>query len=257
VVHLFLKRSDRAGTIQTPAGKLLRRDFFKGKEMRNRFFAMALVLCPAAAPVFAAGRVYAILMASGFSKRFGEANKLLAPFRGKPLARHTLDLVCGLGCFAGIFFVAAEEPVLALAGGLPLRAVRNEHPERGQRESIRLGLEAALGCGLSGGADPAADYYFFFPCDQPLLDAATVRRILAARRPGGIAAPCYRGEPGSPVLFSAAFRDELLALGEGERGRDLIRRRPECLVKVETAGPPFSRSPLTDIDDPQTLSRLQ
>jgi molybdenum cofactor cytidylyltransferase len=205
----------------------------------------------------AADRIYAILMASGFSRRFGEHNKLLAPFRGKPLARHTLDLVRGLDCFTRIYFVAAEDPVLALAGGLPVTAIRNKAPGRGQRESIRLGIEAAL---RDGGAGPAEEYYLFFPCDQPLLNAAAVRRVVEARRPGGIVQPCYRGEPGSPVLFSAVFRDELLALGAGERGRDLIRRRPESLVKVEIAEPPFSgppRSPLTGIDDPQTLSRLE
>jgi molybdenum cofactor cytidylyltransferase len=189
-------------------------------------------------------------MASGFSKRFGDTNKLLASFRGKPLARHTLDLVCGLDCFSRIIFAAAEDPVLALAGGLPVTAVRNEHPERGQRESIRLGLEA----------NPAAEWYMFFPCDQPLLNAAVVRRVVAARRPGHIVLPCCRGEPGNPVLFSGLFRDELLTLGQGERGRDIIRRHSESLIRLEIApipGLPFPGSPLTDIDDPRTLARLE
>ncbi|MDR2257728.1 MAG: nucleotidyltransferase family protein [Treponema sp.] len=196
------------------------------------------------------GGVCAILMASGFSKRFGDTNKLLASFRGKPLARHTLDLVCGLDCFSRIIFAAAEDPVLALAGGLPVTAVRNEHPERGQRESIRLGLEA----------NPAAEWYMFFPCDQPLLNAAVVRRVVAARRPGHIVLPCCRGEPGNPVLFSGLFRDELLTLGQGERGRDIIRRHSESLIRLEIApipGLPFPGSPLTDIDDPRTLARLE
>jgi molybdenum cofactor cytidylyltransferase len=212
-------------------------------------------------------------MAAGFSKRFGEQNKLLATFRGKPLARHTLDLVCGLDCFSRIVFVAAEDAVLALAGGLPVTAARNEHPERGQRESIRLGLEAALaGNGSPGGAasgknppragmDPAAEYYVFFPCDQPLLDATVVSRMLEARRPGYIALPCYRGEPGSPVLFSGAFREELLALGGEEQGRDIIRRRPERLIRVEIPEPPVSQSPRysprIDIDAPRTLAQIE
>jgi molybdenum cofactor cytidylyltransferase len=214
-------------------------------------------------------------MASGFSRRFAPENKLLVPFRGKPLARHTLDLVLGMDCFAGIFFVAACDEVAALARGGPerLRVIRNGHPERGQRESIRLGVAAASGAnGPSGGAAsgevprqdgsaPAADYYMFFPCDQPLLDAGTVRRILDARRPGTIVQPCYRGKPGNPALFSAVFREALLALGEGEQGRDIIRRRPERLVRVEIAlsgDPPFPDiSPLTDIDDPGMLRRLE
>jgi molybdenum cofactor cytidylyltransferase len=200
-------------------------------------------------------RIYGVLMASGFSRRFG-GNKLLAPFRGKPLARHTLDLVCGLDCFTRIFFVAAEDPVLALAGGGSERLIliRNEHPGRGQRESIRLGLAAVS----AEGGGPETEYYMFFPCDQPLLDAATVRRIAAARSPGRIIQPCFRGEPGNPVLFSGFFRDALRGLAPGERGRDLIRRHPERLIRLEIASPgfPFSDSPLADVDDPQTLSRL-
>jgi molybdenum cofactor cytidylyltransferase len=204
------------------------------------------------------GRVYAVLLASGFSNRFGEHNKLLAPFRGKPLARHTLDLVCGLDCFARTFFVAAEDPVLALAGGLPVTAIRNEGPERGRRESIRLGVEAVSAEDGDGGG---AAYYRFFPCDQPLLDAAAVRRMAAARRPGRIVQPCCRGTPGNPVLFSGFFRDELRALAAGEHGRDIIRRHPERLIPLDIAplaGFPFPGcSPLTDIDDPEALSRLE
>jgi molybdenum cofactor cytidylyltransferase len=205
-------------------------------------------------------------MASGFSKRFGKANKLLIPFRGKPLARHTLDLVRGLDGFSPIVFVAAEDAVIALAGDLPFTLVRNKRPERGQRESIRLGLDAALAENETPGETPRRpprpagsrpDYYMFFPCDQPLLDAATVRRVADARRPGHIVQPSCRGEPGSPVLFSAAFREELLNLGEGQRGRDLIRRHRDCLIQVEIPAPSFSYSPLTDIDDPRTLALLE
>jgi molybdenum cofactor cytidylyltransferase len=217
----------------------------------------------------ASGRIYAILMASGFSKRFGEENKLLTPFRGKALARHTLDMVCSLGGFYRIFFIAAEDEVLALAEGLPLTPIRNDHPERGQRESIRLGLMAAGGCSegsgdcggvkYGGGLGGKAEYYLFFPCDQPLLDAAAVRRIIEARRPGCIVQPYYRGEPGNPVLFSSVFREELLNLAQGERGRLVIGRHRENLIKLElTESPhPPPQNPLVDIDDPQTLSALE
>jgi CTP:molybdopterin cytidylyltransferase MocA len=184
----------------------------------------------------------AILLASGFSRRFGNKNKLLAGFRGKPLARHTLDLVSGLGCFRGIFFVASGEAVINLASGLPVTVIRNEHPERGMRESVRLGLEAA---GNSG-------YYMFFPCDQPLLDGGTVMRILEARKPDCIVEPRSGGKPGNPCVFSAAFRSELLSLGEGEHPRDIKARRPGALVPVEVH--PLA---LADIDDRETLRYIE
>jgi molybdenum cofactor cytidylyltransferase len=184
----------------------------------------------------------AILVASGFSRRFGDANKLLAPFRGKPLSRHTLDLVCGLSCFQRVLFVVADDAVRVLADGLAVSVIRNEHPERGQRESIRLGVSAS-----------DAAYYFFFPCDQPLLDEITVRAILSRRAYGRIAHPVFQGKPASPTLFSAAFREELLSLAEGEHGRVIKQRHPESLFAVEVASPLVLR----DVDTPETLRSLE
>jgi molybdenum cofactor cytidylyltransferase len=201
-------------------------------------------------------------MASGFSRRFGKENKLLVPFRGKPLVRYTLDLVMALNNagapdpdadrFGQVFFVAADPAVIALAeafrtetrnsAGPSLGIIRNAAPGRGQRESIRLGVSAS-----------EAVYYLFFPCDQPLLDGGTVRRLLAARREGCIVQPAFRGKPGNPVLFSAAFREELLSLGPGEHPRDIKNRHPEALVTLELAG----GEALFDIDDPETLKHLE
>lgn len=195
------------------------------------------------------GPVCAILMASGFSKRFGGGNKLLVPFRGKALARHALDLVCGMDCFNGIFFVAASEPVAALAAALPLELIRNTAPEKGQRESVRLGVEAA---GAALGPQRDAAWYLFLPCDQPLLDAATLRLILDARQPGRIVEPRFQGEPGNPCLFSAAFHDELISLGEGETPRLIKARHPEAVIPLEISNAPA----LADVDRPEDLERL-
>ena len=42
------------------------------------------------------GRVDAILMTSGFSSRYPSGDKSLLPFRGMPLAEHTLKPACTL-----------------------------------------------------------------------------------------------------------------------------------------------------------------
>jgi molybdenum cofactor cytidylyltransferase len=191
-------------------------------------------------------------MAAGFSSRFGGQNKLLTPFRGKPLARHTLDLVCGMNCFAGIFWVYADAEVAALAGtaiaaGLPITTVYNPAPEKGQGESALCGVRAADRI-----IKPAygESYYLFLPCDQPLLDAATLNLLLNAARPGCIVQP---GMHHSPNLFSATFRDDLLALKPGEAPRLLKSRYPQAVITVEPPNP----SLLADIDTPNDLTRLE
>ena len=188
------------------------------------------------------GQAAAILLASGFSKRFGGQNKLLLPFHDKPLARYTLELAMEIGFSGGVFFVAASDEVSALAHDLPgVKLIKNSAPEKGQRESVRLGVEAA-----------DADYYLFFVCDQPFLNTETVRLILEARRQGCITEPRFHGKPGNPCLFSASFRDELLSLGEGETPRLIKERHPETIRAVEAA----SQSVLEDIDDMEAFKRL-
>jgi molybdenum cofactor cytidylyltransferase len=194
------------------------------------------------------GPAAAILLASGFSKRFGGRNKLSVPFRGKPLARYTLELAIELGFPGGIYFVTASDDVAALTADLPgVKTIKNFAPEKGLRESVRLGVEAA--CAKPA---PDAEYYLFFHCDQPLLDAATVKLILEERCHGCIVEPRYHGRPGNPCLFSALFREELLSLGEGKTPRFIKERHPEKVRGVEVSNPLI----LEDVDNEEALERL-
>ena len=186
----------------------------------------------------------AVLMASGFSKRFGKKNKLLLPFRGKPLAGYTLELAASMKFPGGIFFVTASDDVAGLAHSLSgITVIKNNTPERGLCESVRLGVEAT-------GSDTA--YYCFFPCDMPFLDANTVQGILDAGKNGCIVEPRFKGNPGNPCLFSAAFREELLSLNEGETPRLIKERHPDAIIGFEVINPMV----LEDIDDEGTLKRL-
>jgi molybdenum cofactor cytidylyltransferase len=183
----------------------------------------------------------AVLLAAGFSRRFGPENKLLALIDGKPLARHTLDLVMGLhakGLIRRIFYVYACEEVAALAEGLPLTLVHNPHPELGQQMSIRLALEAAM--------PNTAGYYLFCPCDQPRLTPEAVERILAARSPGCIVEPRVGDQPCSPKLFPASLIPELMTLPPHTPPRTLLATHSECVIPIDF--PPDSAFLFSDVD---------
>ncbi|MDL2254022.1 nucleotidyltransferase family protein [Ruminococcaceae bacterium OttesenSCG-928-I18] len=188
------------------------------------------------------GTTDAILMASGFSKRFGPRNKLLTPFRGKPLLQYPLDLLTSLSVFNKIFLVYNDPNVLEISNPYPIHTIYNARPELGQRESIRLGVSASN-----------ADFYLFVPCDQPLLDANTIHTILARQSAGCIIEPTYDGKPGSPVLFSKSFRKELLTLCPASHARELKRHHKDSLVRV----PISNQHALFDIDTPEDLERLE
>lgn len=187
------------------------------------------------------GDVDAIIMASGFSRRFGNTDKLLYHIKGKPLAAYTLELMCDMPELKTVFFVCASDETAKLAANYPVRIIRNERPGRGQCESIRLGVSAS-----------AAKHYLFLPCDQPFLDKTTVLSIIALREPGCIVVPTHKGAPGMPTLFSSAFRTELLALRDGQNARIIRDSHPAALRTISIESP----KPLYDIDSEEDLKRF-
>ena len=186
--------------------------------------------------------VDAILMASGFSRRFAQGDKLLYPFLGEPLILRTLRLFTKVEGVRRVLLVCANPEVAALASGLPIEVIHNARPELGQRESIRLGVQVS-----------DAEGYLFCPCDQPFLDAEAIGAILRAGKAGRIALPIYEEKPRTPVLFSAAFSGELQALGEGESGKTVYRRHMGCVDKM-TVDRPWA---FWDIDTVEDIHRLE
>jgi molybdenum cofactor cytidylyltransferase len=166
-------------------------------------------------------KICAVLMASGFSRRFGAEDKLLYPFRGKSLASYTLELACGMPEFSDVVLVARSDKVAALASGTRARVIRNGAPERGIGESIRLGVLASR-----------AEHFCFFPCDQPLMEAYAVRTLLGHAAPNVIVEPVSAGSPRSPSVFSGSFRDELTSIPDGEGGAFVKKRNRDAVISV-------------------------
>lgn len=185
-------------------------------------------------------KIDAILMASGFSSRFGENNKLLTTYKGKPLAKYTIELVCSLD-FNRVIFVTAHNDVSLLAEGLDVLQIKNENPKKGQRESVRLGVQAS-----------DADFYMLFPCDQPLLDTYTVETIAHRATDGNIIYPVYKDMPGNPCLFAKKYRRELLELEPGQYPRIVRQRHRESCVEIQV----YSKELLFDVDTLADMERL-
>lgn len=183
----------------------------------------------------------AILMASGYSRRFGEKNKLLQPLNGRPIVSCTLQLVCQSQLFNQIYFVAADPQVIEVARAYPVQVIHNASPQRGACESVRLGTAASQ-----------AEHYMFFTCDMPLLDAATLQALVSHAQTGYMVFPTHEGEFSSPSIFSARYRDELLSLADHEAPRIIRENHPDRVIGVEVA----DGRRLLDIDTPEDLKKI-
>ena len=168
-------------------------------------------------------KIGCVLMAAGFGRRFG-GNKLQVEFDGG------LSLIeCALSAIPGekleqVVVVTQYPEIEELVKKYGFTSLPNPHPEIGQSESIRIGLEALWDC----------DAVMFQVADQPKLQKETVAR--------------HRG---NPCIFPSRLYPELMALTGDHGGRSVILTHEEELLLLEV-----SPSQLLDIDTPEQLQDL-
>jgi len=192
-----------------------------------------------------AANIRGILLAAGYSKRFG-SNKLLralpagAMHAGIPIAvaaaHHLLDVLPES--------LAVVRPRAQQLGGLLRDAGCNtvvcKNASEGMGTSLAAGVRAA----------PDADGWVVALADMPFILPDTIRSVTQALRAGAaLAAPSFRGERGHPVGFSRRFYAELSTLRGDEGARLLLAQHPESIVLLDVQ----DRGVLRDIDKPSDL----
>jgi CTP:molybdopterin cytidylyltransferase MocA len=183
-----------------------------------------------------------VVLAAGAGTRFG-GQKLLAIWKGRPLLEHVLRTVAATPLEPVIVVLGAEaDRVVARVDLHGALAVVCEHWSEGQATSLRTGLEAA--------GDSAAVIALG---DQPLLRAAAIDRVLAARRPGVIGVRAtYGGQPGHPVLLERPLVRRVRELEGDEGARSLLAGPVHGVVEVACDGLGGD----VDVDTPQDLEAL-
>jgi len=193
-------------------------------------------------------KVSAILLAAGLSKRMGK-DKLFLDYRGKTILQHSVDLLSILPVEERIivttksrieyFTEKPEEKIKNISAQardskvqiyvLPdIKLCVNLQPENGLSSSIRTGIQTARGT-----------HYFFLAADQPRLTKFDLIPMLEAAEanPDKIIFPGINSKPGSPAIFPAFFRSDLLNL-KGDNGGRIIRDKNKALcMMLETENP--------------------
>ena len=183
-----------------------------------------------------------LLMAAGNAERFGENKLLCAAIDGRSLIEHALDAI-PRERFARVLVVTQYPEITALAKARGFEMLQNEHPERGQSETIRLGTRALSDC----------DAICFMVADQPLLRRETLARevdFFSSHREL-IVALGHNGVRGNPCLFPARFFPELLALEGDVGGGTVIRKHLDELLLF-----PADERELRDADTKDALAAL-
>lgn len=203
-------------------------------------------------PVFLHGwkkRVHGIVLAAGFSRRFGE-NKLLYSLEGKPMYEHVLEQ---LSCMREkkkldtLTLVTQYEEIKQAAGQRNVAVVKNEDSSRGISSSLNLGLTKAMEAAEKG----KEHYYMFFVADQPFLKQETIEEFLSAflKTGKGIGCVCRKGASGNPVIFHEKYVRELQRLTGDVGGKQVLKRHMEDVFFYEVS----DERELKDIDRKEEL----
>jgi molybdenum cofactor cytidylyltransferase len=154
-------------------------------------------------------RVGALILAAGGSTRFGEPKQFLE-FEGETLIRRTANVAQSAGC----------QPIVVVAGDAidairdeagDCEVIQNQKWQRGIGSSIRLGVVQLRN---------RVDAVVILACDQPLVSAEIVRRLIA--QPAPIAASSYSGILGIPACFNTRYFDALSTLPDDAGAKSLI-----------------------------------
>jgi CTP:molybdopterin cytidylyltransferase MocA len=193
--------------------------------------------------------VGAVLLAAGAAARMGGRPKALLELGGVPLVQRQLAALSGAGIDELVIVLGSHaERILPVIEHFPVTVVRNPRPDDGQVSSQRLGLGA-----LSANVDAV----LVALVDQPLIGEQDIGSMICAfkNRADGtsVVVPRVAGQPGNPVIFSAAVRDEILK-GDITTGcRQWRSRNPAAVMNFHTDNRRF----ILDLDSPEDIERFE
>ncbi|WP_264031830.1 NTP transferase domain-containing protein [Cellulosimicrobium sp. SH8] len=202
----------------------------------------------------------AVLLAAGAGTRLGRGPKALLPHRGGTLVEHGARVLLAGGCDAVVVVLGAEAERVRSGSRLDdprVHVVDNPGWSSGMASSLRVGVAAAL--------DLAPARVVVAHVDQPGVVPDDVARLLAAHRPGRVAAsrwatsPGRRARPGGrpeaendphvvvgvertprwahPLVLDVALAEPAAASAHGDHGaRDFLRAHADLIDVVDHPG---------------------
>lgn len=170
----------------------------------------------------------AILLAAGSSTRMGDLNKLLLPFRNKPMISHITDNLLQSKISNVIVVVGYEyEAVHQALHSMPVHIIQNKNYDSGMTGSVQTGIRNL----------PALSTHFMITLgDMPLISTAHFDIFLEEARGHfsdghtSIVRPISRQQnAGHPVLFDRKLANDILSFKEPNSLMNFIRKHKEYL----------------------------
>jgi molybdenum cofactor cytidylyltransferase len=191
----------------------------------------------------AAGKVAAIILAAGQSRRMGRLNKLTARLGGKPMIRHVVEAALASRATPTVVVTGHQANAVREAlDGTDVTFVANPRFAAGLSTSLAAGIAA-----LPEDCDGA----LVLLGDMPLINGAMIDRLVDKFVETGsrtIVLATFNGKRGNPVLWPRQFFERLQTISGDVGARHLVGENTELTSAVE-----LGEAAGRDIDTPQML----
>ena len=194
-------------------------------------------------------KVAAIVLAAGSSRRFGDANKLLAEVAGRPLIAHCISA-----------FAASRASDIVVVTGPDRQAIQSaleEWPVRYTHNPDHLsGMGGSIAAGVAAIA-PDSDGVLICPGDMPGITSQFIDDLIDAFAASGadriIRPTLADGRPAHPVLWPARLFPALKQLSGPDGGRRILEALAADIVPLKSD----DRDTALDIDTHDDLEALR
>lgn len=179
----------------------------------------------------------AIILAAGFSHRFG-SDKRLADFNSSTILLASIGST--LNIYDDVVVVLRYEDSLIeeQLASLPVRIVHAPKQPIGLGVSIATGINVIRNCGC--------DTASICLGDMPYMAEALHQSLLLHAEPSMIVRPVFNQQPGHPVIFGKDFFHFLMKLHGDDGAMKIIKEHPQQLKMI----PVSDDAVIRDIDRP-------
>ena len=199
-------------------------------------------------------RTLGLVMAAGFSRRFGGEDKRAAPLAGGGtlLERTLAQLLPAFTAASGecLLAVTIRPEDCPSALGIPVQCPILRAPNAG------CGLGASIADAMLGIREipliDSADSIAILLGDMPAIRAQTLSELIHFSRVDNIVRPYYRGQPGHPVIFGRQFWPQLRSLSGEQGARQVVNAHASGVLAVAVEDP----GTLLDVDNRASLDCL-
>jgi len=188
--------------------------------------------------------ICAIVLAAGRSRRMG-VQKLLLPFGSKTVIAHIVDQLTASSVDEVHVVVGCHgKRVSRDLSSRPVSIVNNSNYKSGMLSSVRCGLHAIT---------RQCRAVLVVLGDQPSVTTKLIDQMLQTFDPTEkqILVPLYQGKRGHPIIFSAAYRKEILTHYDNVGLRGLLYAHKENIFELSVT----ASGVLSDMDYPQDYQR--